>query len=112
MRARIIAMSRDHTSCEAADALGISRNIVAGIWYRAGIERPRVNKAPKVASEPMVHQKVGGVGCRFIEGSPAGAATVYCNAPRTSVESSYCCEHDRLCHSQAPLSKLTVGRYR
>jgi len=131
LRARIVAAFGSGSAQEVATMIGppANRNIVAGVWYRRGLHRVRTRKHVKVRCDekiiapgvfaPNWHGGIGpkagvqkvGHGCRFIEGNPAGEATVYCDAPRISAEHSYCPKHDYICHSHAPLSKLTV-RYK
>lgn len=65
---------------------------------RVTLPRPALSPAP---ARPALPARLAGSrpgrSCRFIAGSPAGLATVYCDAP-TQPGSSYCPHHHAICH--------------
>lgn len=92
-----------------AETLGLTRNVVLGVCFRAGVTvdkgqpKPRENVvvAPLPVERPRA-RGTGGGGCRFplwADGAPPDHR--YCGAPVEEAGQPYCLSHRRRCWAGA-----------
>ena len=108
IEARMEALRADGLSWAAVagrlteEGFPTTKNVLLGRTFRKRKDELRTTAVLAMTPKPLPIAKGKRDGCRYIEGDPAGASTVYCDAPLPKPGLPYCAGHMAICYRGKP----------